>query len=271
MYKAFLIDLDGTAYLGTKAIQTTVDFVNNCQKKGIKILFVTNNASATPKQVQNKLNAMGYNIKETEILTSAMAMAAYYKEQKRANKPYVIGDQGLCQALTQQSLDFVTNLDYEKSEDLKTINTLTDVIVGYNNKATFKDLGVASLVLQKENSLLFATNKDLIIPTNLGGLPGNGSYVNLLEQVNRIQALQTGKPTNIMLEQALKILNLTKKEVCMIGDNYHTDILFGLNNGIHTIFVEGGVSSLQYVTKQDLQPTYLLKDLSYFALGADNA
>ena len=47
----------------------------------------------------------------------------------------------------------------------------------------------------------------------------------------------------------------------MIGYNYETDILFGINHGFDTCFVETGVQNETYVKKQKQQPTYVYKHL----------
>ena len=39
------------------------------------------------------------------------------------------------------------------------------------------------------------------------------------------------------MEQALKVLGIEKNEALMVGDNYDTDILAGINAGMHTLLV----------------------------------
>ena len=42
MYKGYLIDLDGTAYHGTKVVKETLEFVKALHEKQISYLFLTN-------------------------------------------------------------------------------------------------------------------------------------------------------------------------------------------------------------------------------------
>ena len=264
MYKGFLIDLDGTAYLGDKVINETVDFVKRCRAQDIKILFVTNNASATINTIYNKLTNMGYEIQMEEILTSAIATAKYLKEENSKNI-FLIGDNGLKDALNNENIEYETNLNYEK--DIKVIRKINNVVVGYTNKLNYQDIACASLVLRNEGSKLISTNGDLIIPTHLGGLPGNGSIVNLLQVVSKKSAITIGKPEDIIMDLAIEVLGLKKEEVCMIGDNYETDILSGINNNIHTIFVNTGVNTKEEVLDKKLQPTYMVDNLNDFNLN----
>ena len=48
MYKGYLIDLDGTAYHGTRVINETLSFVKKLNAQGIPYLFLTNNSTKTP-------------------------------------------------------------------------------------------------------------------------------------------------------------------------------------------------------------------------------
>ncbi len=260
MYKAYIIDLDGTAYLGSKPILETIDFVKKCKEDSKKILFLTNNASSTQEQIYDKLSKFGYDLKKEEVFTSSMAIANYLEEKEV--QAYLIGDVGLEYSLKEKGISYYKNLEIYK--DIEKINKLNAVIMGYTNKLSYEDLAVASIVLQKDNSNLYATNMDKVLPTQLGGLPGNGSFVNLLEEVNKVKAISVGKPNSFIMDEALKILKLNKKDVCMIGDNYDTDILSGINNGIDTIFVETGVTSLAEVEEKIKQPTHKVKNLSFF-------
>lgn len=264
MYKGYLIDLDGTAYLGDTVIKETVEFVDKCKEKGLKILFLTNNASKTQKDIYNKLIDMGYDVQLDEIYTSAIAMATYLKKINLTSKIYVIGDVGLEDALQNLGIEYNLKLDYEDAKDLDKINTLENVVVGYTNGLNYKDLAAASIILQKKDSNLLVTNKDLIIPSANFNLPGNGSIINLLEKVNNVSSVEVGKPSHIIMEESLELMGLEKSEVCMIGDNYKTDILSGINNGIDTIFVETGVNTIKDVYGFEKQPNYVLRNLSEY-------
>lgn len=262
MYDAFLIDLDGTAYLGSECISQTVDFVKRCREKEIKILFLTNNASATQKEIYNKLSNMGYEIEQEEIFTSAIALSI--KLENENIRPYLIGDKGLKDAFLKKRIDFYSELDFQK--DVEKIKSINSIVMGYTNKITYSDLAIASIVLENDSAKFYVTNKDIILPTKIGRLPGNGSFVNLLEEVSNKKAVCVGKPESFIMDEALKLLNLKKDKVCMIGDNYKTDILAGINNGIDTIFVATGVNTLEEVEEEEKQPTYKVKDLSEFKI-----
>ena len=61
-------------------------------------------------------------------------------------------------------------------------------------------------------------------------------------------------------------LKLNKKDVAMIGDNYDTDILTGINGGVDTIHVNTGVHSTKDVKSRNKVPTHLIDNLSEWQL-----
>ena len=54
-YKGYLIDLDGTMYMGTAEIDGAAQFIDYLNKNDIPHLYVTNNSTKTPEEVTEKL------------------------------------------------------------------------------------------------------------------------------------------------------------------------------------------------------------------------
>ena len=85
MYKGYLIDLDGTAYHGTKVVKETLEFVKALHEKQISYLFLTNNSTKTPQMVADVLADLGYPVTEQQVYTPSMATAQYiYDENPNA-------------------------------------------------------------------------------------------------------------------------------------------------------------------------------------------
>ena len=60
---------------------------------------------------------------------------------------------------------------------------------------------------------------------------------------------------------ALRRTGLTADQVVMVGDNYNTDILAGINSDIDTLLVYTGVSTKEQVAVADKQPTHEVDSL----------
>ena len=63
------------------------------------------------------------------------------------------------------------------------------------------------------------------------------------------------------MDNAIKLFNYNKHDIVMVGDNYSTDILAGINSSIDTIHVQTGVTTLEQLEKYEIQPTYTIRDL----------
>jgi len=251
-YKGYLIDLDGTMYRGTERIEEAVTFVKQLNDRGIPYLFVTNNSSKTPDQVAAHLSAFDVPVSTNQVFTTSMATAAFISQEKKDASVYVIGGEGIRQALTEKGMELVTNSpDY--------------VVVGLDRDITYEKLALGCLAV-RGGAKFISTNGDIAIPTERGLLPGNGSLTSVISVSTQTEPIFIGKPEAVIMEQAIKVLGLPKEEVAMIGDNYETDITAGLNIGMDTIIVHTGVTTKEMLTTKGKQPTFAIQSLADWKL-----
>jgi len=254
MYKAYLIDLDGTAYHGTAVVQETLEFVQKLHQRNIPYLFLTNNSTKTPAMVAKHLSEFGYPVSPEQVYTSAMATAEYIYDENPHAKIFMIGEIGLEQALSDKGLLLVEEgmaADY--------------VAFGLDRDVTYEKLGQACFAI-RNGAKYVVTNGDKAIPTERGLMPGNGSLASVITVSTGEEPIVIGKPHSTIMKKALELLGLPATEVAVIGDNYHTDILGGIKEGVPSIFIEGGVSTREEVLAYEHQPTHVLKDLSEWGL-----
>ena len=57
--KLFVLDMDGTIYLGKNPIDGAIDFCERIVKSDRKLMYFTNNASRNPEDYVKKLNLLG--------------------------------------------------------------------------------------------------------------------------------------------------------------------------------------------------------------------
>lgn len=248
-YQGYLIDLDGTMYHGMNRIEEAVTFVQTLYEKKVPYLFVTNNATQTPKEVVYKLQQMEIPATTNNVMTSALATAKYIRTKAPEATCYVIGEYGLKNALKQEGLHITIT-----SEDVDY------VVMGLDRDITYEKLSQASLAIQK-GATFIATNMDQVIPTERGLFPGNGSLVSSVAYSTGIQPVVIGKPEQIIMKEALKQIHLSRKDVLMIGDNYETDILAGIHSKIDTLLVFSGVTQRNDLATVSKLPTYQIDRL----------
>ncbi|HEP6033861.1 TPA: TIGR01457 family HAD-type hydrolase [Streptococcus pyogenes] len=252
-YKGYLIDLDGTIYQGKTRIPAGERFIKRLQEKGIPYLLVTNNTTRTPEMVQSML-ANQFNVEtgiET-IYTATMATVDYMNDMNRGKTAYVIGETGLKSAIA--AAGYVEELENPAY-----------VVVGLDSQVTYEMLAIATLAIQK-GALFIGTNPDLNIPTERGLMPGAGALNALLEAATRVKPVFIGKPNAIIMNKSLEVLGIQRSEAVMVGDNYLTDIMAGIQNDIATILVTTGFTRPEEVPTLPIQPDHVLSSLDEWRL-----
>ncbi|MGD6817312.1 TIGR01457 family HAD-type hydrolase [Metabacillus sp. 84] len=246
-YKGYLIDLDGTMYKGTERIEEAGQFVRLLKEKEIPYLFVTNNSSATPEKVAEKLNAFDIPCLPEQVFTTSQATANYMDEQKAGRSVYIIGEEGIREALADKG--------FEEGDE-----TADFAVVGIDRGITYEKLAKACLAV-RNGARFISTNGDIAIPTERGLLPGNGSLTSVIAVSTGIEPTFIGKPEPIIMEQALEVLGTAKEDTLMVGDNYATDIMAGIRTGMDTLIVHTGVTLKEHLEAVEIQPTYAVHSL----------
>lgn len=102
---------------------------------------------------------------------------------------------------------------------------------------------------------------DRAIPTERGLLPGSGSLISVVSYSTEVEPTVIGKPEKIIMEEALRMIDLPREDVVMIGDNYQTDILAGIHAEIDTLLVFSGISQREELASLPKMPTHDINSL----------
>lgn len=246
-YQSYCFDLDGTVYHGKEVIPEAKAAIKRLREKGLKPFYVTNNAKMTQQQIYDKLSGMGIELELDHIMTSAIATAKYIANHYPQKTVYMLGEDGLREALL--------------AEGIKIVDNHADIVVqGIDFHITYEKMEEACYQLQHE-AIFIATNSDIKVPRERGFAPGNGSLVNLISGVTNKKPLFIGKPEQHLLQIIQQNFNLEKEEMIMIGDNYDTDILAGVNFGIDTLHVNTGVTPTDEMKLKPRPATYSMQSL----------
>jgi NagD protein len=248
MKYGFLIDMDGVLYRGSQLIDGADRFIAELRRRDIPFRFLTNNSQRTRRDVATKLARMGIDCDEEHVFTCAMATARYLAEQKPDGTAFVIGEGGLLTSLHNHGYSVVDHdPDY--------------VVVGEGR--TFNlELVEAAVRMILGGAKLIATNLDPNCPTQNGLRPGCGAMVAMLETAAGVKAFSVGKPSPYMMRAARKELGLTTDETTMIGDTMETDILGGVQLGIHTALVLSGGTKREDLVRFAYQPDLVITSLA---------
>ncbi|RIV29213.1 HAD-IIA family hydrolase [Alicyclobacillaceae bacterium I2511] len=233
VWRAALLDLDGTLYRGNSVIPGAVEFVYRLRVQGIQPVFFTNNATRTPLQVVSHLQSMGIVAKATEVCTSAQATAVYIRKRVGEDTVGFIGELGLQTALREVGLQACSPREEGFHEGLSA------AVMGLDRQVTYQQLAQFSRLVNRLGEFIL-TNADLQVPVVEGFIPGNGAVGSIVTAATGVTPYVVGKPNPGFVDYALQKIGVPPDEVLLIGDNPDTDLACGRQAGVYTIQVRTG-------------------------------
>ena len=162
----------------------------------------------------------------------------------------MIGEEGLQQAIADKGF-------HPGDEDAEF------VVIGIDRAITYEKFALACLAV-RNGATLISTNADIAIPTERGFMPGNGALTSVISVSTGVKPIFIGKPESIIMEQALKVIGTKKEFTLMIGDNYDTDIMAGMNAGLETLLVHTGITTKETLKEYDRKPTHVVDSLAHW-------
>ncbi len=252
--KGFICDMDGVIYHGNKILPGVTEFIQWLHDEKKEYLFLTNNSGYTPRELHQKLARMGVDVPEEHFYTSALATAAFLKEQSPGCSVFAIGEAGLLNALYDAGITMNdVNPDY--------------VVVGEGRTYSLDTLTKATnLVLR--GAKLVGANSDVSGPIENGIAPARRALIAPIEMATGTNAYFCGKPNPLMMRTGLRMLNCHSAEAVMVGDRMDTDVVSGLESGMSTVLVLSGVTSLDLMKTYAYRPSVVLNGVGDIVVAA---
>ena len=242
--RGFICDMDGVIYYGNRILPGVREFIQWLQDEKKEYLFLTNNSGYTPKELNQKLARMGLDVPEEHFYTSALATAAFLREQAPGCSVFAIGEAGLLNALYDAGITMNdVNPDY--------------VVVGEGRSYSLDTLTKATNLVMTGAKLIGA-NSDVSGPIKDGIAPACRALVAPIEMATGKQAYFCGKPNPLMMRTGLRMLQCHSAEAVMVGDRMDTDVISGLESGMSTVLVLSGVSTRETLNTYAYRPSIVL-------------
>lgn len=251
-FDAVLSDLDGVVYAGPHAIPGAVESLQRLESVGVRLGYVTNNASRTPAQVAAHLRELGAPAEDNQVVSSSQAagdlLAGLLAPGSRV---MITGSAALAHEIELVGLTPVHSAEEQP----------VAVVQGFNPEIAWKDLAEAAYVVAA-GALWVATNTDMSIPQARGIAPGNGTLVAAVASATGKQPRVAGKPEAPLFHSAAR--RLKSERPIVVGDRLDTDILGGNRAGFATAAVLTGVDTPGSIlaARSSERPGYLLADLT---------
>lgn len=247
--KCFLLDMDGTFYLGGQIIPGSLEFIRKVLDSGRDYLFLTNNSSHDSDFYMRRLAGMGLTVTRDKILTSGEATADELNRLYPGKRAFVLGNEFLMADMARGGIP----VDQQRPEI---------VVVGYDTTLDYaKMTAVCDFV--RAGLPYIATHPDLNCPTETGFAPDIGAIMAFIEaSTGRRPDLIVGKPHSGIVSAALRRTGLTCAELAMVGDRLYTDIQTGINSGMLSILVLSGETTPRMLAESSIRPDLVFHRLS---------
>ncbi len=244
--KLFLMDMDGTVYLGDKKIEGAFEALDKIRKNGKQICFLTNNSSRSKRTCLKRLREVyEFNVGDNELYTSLNATCELLNSQYKDKKVFTLATPDVRGELIEKGINLV--------EDDPDILLLTfDTTLSYDRLFKFTRY-------LEQGKPYIATHPDDFCPSNIGNMPDIGAFIAMIEHtVGRSPDIIVGKPYSEMAKAIMYEYGLSQNEIAMVGDRLTTDIFFGLNNDFMSILVLTGETTRESLAQTEIKPDLVL-------------
>jgi NagD protein len=224
--RAWLMDMDGVLVHEEQAIAGADAWVARLRELELPFLVLTNNSIYTARDLSARLRASGIDVPEERIWTSALATGRFLEDQRPGGSAFVIGEAGLTTALHHAGYTLT-----ERDPDY--------VVLGETRTYSFERITLAIRLISR-GARFIATNPDPTGPSIDGPLPATGAVAALITRATGIEPYYVGKPNPLMMRSALNQIDAHSESAAMIGDRMDTDVVSGMEAGMHTVLVLTG-------------------------------
>jgi NagD protein len=246
--ESWLMDMDGVLIHEQAVIPGADRFVGRLRELERPFLVLTNNSMYTPRDLAARLAGIGLHLPEERIWTSAMATANFLHSQRPEGSAFVVGEAGLTTAL--HAIGYTLT---EHDPDY--------VVLGETRTYSFERISRA-IRLVAAGARFIATNPDPTGPTPDGPLPATGSVAALVSRATGVEPYFVGKPNPLMMRSALNAIDAHSESSAMVGDRMDTDVVSGLEAGMHTVLVLTGITSRSDADRFPYRPSRIVDSIA---------
>lgn len=247
----YLLDMDGTIYLGDELIDGSKKFLETIKKNGKIYIFLTNNSSKSKETYVDKLNNLGIQASEEEVFTSGEATTIYLKKEKAGAKVYLLGTKALEEEFEREG--FVLEKERHKNIDY--------VVLGFDTTLTYEKLWAACEYIS-EGVEYIATHPDFNCPLpNDKFMPDAGAMAAFIQASTGKTPKVIGKPNKEVVESIASKYGLKKEDMVIVGDRLYTDIKTGENAGIASVLVYSGETNEEDYRNSETRADYVFNSV----------
>ena len=248
-YRGWLLDLDGTVYLGEQLIPGAAEAIAALRGAGRRVAFLSNKPLQTRDDYAAKLTRLGVPAAADEVINSSLVLARHLRALDPGAPVYVIGEPPMQAEMAAHGFE------------VRNDERVRWVVIAFDRTFTYAKLNTA-LQAVRGGARLIATNPDRTCPVEGGEIPDCAGMIAAVEAVTntKVETI-VGKPSPLILEVALRALGCVAHESVIVGDRVETDIAMGKQLGLATILVLSGVTHSDDPRIAALAPDHVLRSV----------
>jgi HAD superfamily hydrolase (TIGR01458 family) len=244
-FRGLLIDLDGVLYIENEPIEGSREAVQRLRAAGVALRFVTNTTARSRAHTLQKLNSLGFDVGDAELVTPAALAVAHCTRHGLRRAALVMNDE------VKRDFDAL-----EEAHDAQAVivGDLGDAF-GYDvlNRAFRQVMAGAELIaLQKNRYWLRSDGLSLDV----------GPFVAALEYATGREAYVVGKPARGFFDEVLRGLRIDADAAAMVGDDVESDVGGAMRAGLAGILVRTGKYREDAVRASGVQPSAIVDSIA---------
>lgn len=248
-YRGWLLDLDGTVYLGERLIPGADTAIAALRAAGRRIAFLTNKPLQTRTEYAAKLTRLGVPAAPDDVITSSLVLARYLRDRDPGAPVFVIGEPPMLEEMRAHGFE------------VRADDRVRWVVIAFDRTFDYAKLNTA-LQAVRQGARLIATNPDRTCPVEGGEIPDCAGMTAAVEAVTGTTVeVIVGKPSPIILEVALARLGVPAADSVIVGDRIETDIAAGKRLGLATVLVLTGVTRADDPRLAEIAPDLVLPSI----------
>ena len=249
--RGFIFDLDGTVYLGDRALPGAVETIAKLREHGMQVVFISNKPLQPGSEYAEKLTRLGIPATADDVITSGRVMGAYLARIASGARVFVIGEPPLLEEIRQAGMQLVeepAQIEY--------------VVAAFDRTFDYRKWNIGFQAIKFHGAHFVATNPDRTCPIDGGEIPDCAGVIAALEATTGKKVeLIAGKPSPMMIRAGAERIGVPVNQCLVVGDRLETDMVMGRQAGARTALVLTGVTRREHLANAPAQPDYVLENI----------
>ena len=254
-FEGYILDLDGTVYLGERAIPGAPETVRCLRQAGCRVTFISNKPLEPRERYAEKLTRLGIPADPADVLTSGHVLGRWLAAEAPDARVFVVGEAPLLAELAAFGLRITNEADHGEDTDF--------VVAAFDRTFDYAKLNTAFQAIRR-GARFVATNADRTCPVESGEIPDAAAVIGAIEGCTGQKVeMVAGKPSPLIIEAGLARMGGLRPEQCLIvGDRLETDMVMARRAGVASALVLTGVTCREDLAHSSIQPDYVLDSVA---------